>query len=66
MMTTSKMLDYLEKRPSAPESDPAMAQAIIDGYAQWDGAGWCLKGRILPGERRLVRFDDGSTLEVRG
>jgi hypothetical protein len=66
MMTTTAMLAYLAARPSLPETDAAMQQAIIDGYARWDGAAWQMKGRILPGERRLVRFDDGSTREVIG
>lgn len=66
MMTTSKMLDYLVAHPSVPETNPAMAQAIVDGYARWDGAGWVLLGRMKPGDRRTVRFDDGTTKEVIG
>lgn len=72
-MTSTEMLRYLEKHrvPGAqvaalPESDAALTQAIIDGYAAWDGVAWLLKGRIKPGERRVVRFDDGTSMEVVG
>jgi hypothetical protein len=66
MMTTTQMLAYLAARPSLPETHAAMQQAIVDGYARWDGTAWVLLGRIKPGERRLVRFDDGTTLEEIG
>jgi hypothetical protein len=65
-MTTTQMLAYLAAHPSLPETDAAMAQAIVDGYARWDGKNWLLKGHVLPGERRVVRFDDGSTREEIG
>jgi hypothetical protein len=66
MMTTMAMLAYLVAHPSLPETDAAMAQAIVDGYARWDGTAWLLKGRILPGERRVVRYDDGTSREETG
>lgn len=63
MMTTTEMLVYLERHDlsSLPQTDPALTQAIVDGFASWDGKEWVLVGRIKPGERRRVRFSDGTT-----
>lgn len=73
MLSTHDMLDYMRARRvgntdeiAADANDPVLSQAACDGYADRVGDRWIGRGSIQPGERRIVRFSDGGTKEIKG
>lgn len=58
----SRIIDEESRRVDGDPNDPILRQAEMGGLVEYFNGKWYTRGKMIPGEIRILRSNDGKTM----